>query len=729
MNIRVRFREWWGGACGRVPRQRKVPRYRSVVVATILVAFVLLVVGGMGTVQASERADVVDATPEECDTLSAGSGQSFEFVVDYDLDGKHPSHITVGVSEDGYGHEVTEFDISDRGSNDQVVVSVDRYIGTDWEQAVASISVYAEGETSSSANDKVYYDVDGSTTECEPDPEEITVRGVNEDDNGLSSAYIVVQRLSDGEQQSKEADNDGFATFDDQTFLDSGAYRVHLYPKGGYPPYYGYTEYDLANGESAYIRLERGGVYIRDHSASGTFDSSDTIQVQSGDSLPVDLDLYRPRNGDSATVQTYITEVGTNFDDVPDDEQNLGSVPSGPSTETVDVPVPTEPGEYKLRFDVESTFTDIGESTRTDIYNGPTFEVVELTPPNIVSSGPESERQTIVGAETLEFSIDADSPLTTDLSITWQVDGHEVSTGRTMVMDGRKYENGEYNVTATVSDGYDETEETTETWAVTVEESKPPTLERISPVEETINPTSGETVRFAVDGSTEHGGELTYTWAQDGDEIGTGPELEQTFNQAGTYTITARAEDEWGQTSSQRWTVDVESFRDAPSVSSTASAVSLEVTGSAEFMTVSIRNPDVNTRNASVEAIVEPPDGVEVRGVNGDTTDGDAATRVLLSTIEPGEQKSMRLEVAISDDALDGKRIEIPYDVTYYPSSLPDDYHTKDSGAVEVAVGDVPAKGSSGGLPNEADGSPGFSTPMAGLALLILLGWVAKPTG
>lgn len=686
----------------------------------------------VGAVHASESADVTNADPSDCTRLEPGSYQQFEFTVDYDLGGKQPSHVTVGVSEDGYGHEVTEFDISDHDSNDQVTVSVTEYIGSDWEQAVASVSVYPADEISTSANDRVYYDIEGSSTVCDPDPEEIIGQTLDENGDPVSSAVVVAKRLSDGEQEILYADSNGFFESDDQSFLEPGEYRLYFYPDddGSAGPW-GYKEITLAEGESKYVPLERGGIYVTEYVIEDPTGATSNLQVNPGGDIEVELDVYRPRNGDYATIETYFYPKGGDRGETPDDIYEAGPVPTGPSSLSFTTQAPNYAGEYEVEFVVITEFSDIGGSGVTDSFIGPTVEVVEFEPPTITSISPEETYQVISGNEEMEFALSAESNVGSETEVDWYIDDEHFTAGESMVMNGTEFDEGKYELTASVSDGFAETADTTQTWTVEIESPEPPEIDRVQPTEERVEILSGESVSFAVDGYTDSGGTLEYAWFVDGYEIDTGDGTDHRFERAGTYTVTVAATDEWGSTTEKSWTVQVNSFRESPTVTSSVSTTEFDVQDQAEFLTVSVRNPEVNDRKASVEAIVELPPGIEVTGQK-DVTTGDGSTQVLMGTIDPSQDESMRLHLRVSDDSLEGEEITIPYRVRYYPDNHPDDYHTEEEATEKIGVGDRDETDGDdsqivGGEDDQTDtdegtgdGNPGFTVLSAIIALVVV---------
>ncbi|MXV63952.1 PKD domain-containing protein [Natronorubrum sp. JWXQ-INN-674] len=673
-----------------------------------------------GSAHAATDVEIVDADPNQCTELEPGTTQEFELTVDYDIGGETPGHISVTVSEEGYGSTTDEVDLSGYESDDRVTFVTDGEVGNFWEEATVKVSVYAEDSIASSAIDEAYYNIAGSGQTCDANPETIVGQVYDKSGNLDSSGILTVERKSDGERELVEYGerNDGFFEFTDQALLEPGAYRLAIYPEeGGYPPYWGHRDITLSEGEYQSVPMERGGVYITDQHVVDATGSTDQLLFEPGSDIEFELDVNRPRNGDSVTVETYIYPVGDEPSNRPDAVYDHGAIGMGPSTLEFTAPTPQSEGEYEVKFVVETEFSDLDSQLTTDVASGPDLEVAPLEQPQVESKTPKHATQTLVGYNELPFSVSVISAGNGDATVEWFVDDERVATGKSMTIDGSDYELGEYEVRASISDGIDTTDDITQTWTVTLTESEPPELSRIEPAEEVIELRSGDTKTFALDAETDGGGDLSYEWSRDGTAIGTGDSVTQTFDRAGRYTITATVTDEWNATHTKAWTADVGSFRDDPRVTSTASTTEIGVREGVEFLSLSVQNPSVNERAAEVELITELPPGVEVTG-NHDVTYGDGTTHIQVGTVAPGEGTSMRINLRVSDGSLRGETFSLPYAVQYYPAEKPDDYHTVNE-TTEIIVEE---SSDDGGPPSGTDdGTPGFTALLGIISVVSLI--------
>lgn len=682
----------------------------------IILVGVMVVLGvGIGTVQADESAEIVAADPGETTDLTAGTDQTIELVIDYDLGGKEPSHVNVGMSEDGHNQDFEQIDISDKDSNDQVTVSFDWYIEDDWDEAVARASVYPEDEIGTSGNDRAYYGIEGSSSEVDSNPEEILAQALDEDGDGISSTVVTVERTDDEEFEFLVTDNNGFIEFSDQSFLDPGSYRLHSYSDSDQSLYYGYVNTHLSDGETLHEEIERGGVYLLDHSATGTIDSSDSLLAQPGGTIEFDLDLYRPRNGDSVTVEVYLSEEGGDFDTLPDKEYEISNVGSDRLTETIQIQTPNDPGQYDVRFDIVTQFYELNIEEQTDRYKAPQFEVVELEPPTIESSYPNSDHQTITGDEEREFSIEPSSDIDTDRSITWKVDGSKVSTDDSFVMSGADYNTGEYDLSVSVSDEYDKIE-STESWTVDVEDKIDPDIQ-IDP----SNPRTGEDVTFDASGSTVAGSDdsiAEYEWDTTGDgNVDTaGPVAVESFEE-GTHTVGVTLTSESGLEQYTETTVEVDPDQASVRITATDTEFHVDQSTTIEYSVTNF----ISSEELTVQLLLEKPSDVAVtdiqnaRGTNqftavGTVPPGQQETIVIV--LEPNTAQSFEVTaiadyyVADNEENTDRKSKLLQFDVTDDQSATDDSSSSGDD--TSTSVDDESTN----------DDTPGFGFPSVILAII-----------
>jgi len=107
-------------------------------------------------------------------------------------------------------------------------------------------------------------------------------------------------------------------------------------------------------------------------------------------------------------------------------------------------------------------------------------------------------------------------------------------------------------------------------------------------------------------------------------------------------------------------------FNSLPTVAEQSSSQEASLDGNTDILTFSIQNPDQMIERLMQRSLLNSPDGVSISGAS-DVSSGDAAIQASQTTIRPGRQESMRLDINIGDDSLDGERITIPYQVRYQP--------------------------------------------------------------
>jgi len=200
------------------------------------------------------------------------------------------------------------------------------------------------------------------------------------------------------------------------------------------------------------------------------------------------------------------------------------------------------------------------------------------------------------------------------------------------------------------------------------------------------------------------------------------------FTQLGSHTAEMKVEGVAGQVERVQWDVTTHPFNSEPTFSEQSSEQTLDVTGNTAVLTFSVRNPGANTQQLETEILTKLPDGVSISGAS-DVSSGDAAIQAASSTVAPGQQTSMRLEVKVNDDSLAGKRLIIPYQIRYYPEGNSRVVYTADSQEIEVSVDDTntdPAAPSSNQTETDTseDSTPGFGIATIVFSFLVFMSGV-----
>lgn len=160
------------------------------------------------------------------------------------------------------------------------------------------------------------------------------------------------------------------------------------------------------------------------------------------------------------------------------------------------------------------------------------------------------------------------------------------------------------------------------------------------------------------------------------------------FQELGEHTVEMEVEGAAGQSDTVRWDVITHTFNTLPSFSEQSSSEKLEVGGSTEIMTFSVQNPDANDQSVAAEILTRLPDGVSISGAE-DVSTGDAAIQTSQSIVSPGRQESMRLEINVEDESLEGTRITIPYQIRYQPETNDNVVYTANDGEITIVVGET----------------------------------------
>jgi len=338
-------------------------------------------------------------------------------------------------------------------------------------------------------------------------------------------------------------------------------------------------------------------------------------------------------------------------------------------------------------------------------------------------------------------------------TVTWSVDGRQVSSKsvtsdeRRLAFTHRFTDPGSHTVEATVEDGHGARESLD--WTVVVQ-NRPPRIEAVSPASTSFSRMTGTTRTFNATATDPDGGPVSYRWLVDGSQQSTGPRYTHTFATAGTHNVTVVATDSDGGVATHTWSAAVRNFRRVPEIDSSTTVTTLEPENETRFIALSFRNPSVNNRTAHVELALSLPSGVTVsatRNIRGGSQPEYAGE----ATVNPGQQTSISLAVTVEDESLAGQRIDVPYQVVYYPDSQRDSYRVVENATRTIrvvgdetatgeatdrngtgsanATGDGDAGRSNGTDTEPASGSgPGFTvlTPLVALVALSLLIWVSR---
>jgi len=238
-------------------------------------------------------------------------------------------------------------------------------------------------------------------------------------------------------------------------------------------------------------------------------------------------------------------------------------------------------------------------------------------------------------------------------------------------------------------------------------------LVRASPDTESVAVNPGETLSFVSEIDSEEVPEATQSLFVDG-EVVKQSEVDSKnirtahqFEELGEHTVEVELKGEAGKSDVIKWDVTTHPFNSLPTVAEQSSSQEASLDGNTDILTFSIQNPDTNDREINAEIVAELPDGVSISGAS-DVSSGDAAIQASQTTIRPGRQESMRLDINIGDDSLDGERITIPYQVRYQPVGGSNVSYTANEREFEIIVGSAANGGGA-----VTDQSPGFGVTTA----------------
>ncbi len=143
----------------------------------------------------------------------------------------------------------------------------------------------------------------------------------------------------------------------------------------------------------------------------------------------------------------------------------------------------------------------------------------------------------------LQFNVTVTDPDLDILSYSWELDGSEEATTQAWLFEPDYDDEGDYNVTAIISDGINTT---SQGWEVTVNNvNRAPVISLYSPTDTTPSITKGQSKSFSISASDPDGDSMSRQWyvnnvAQPGQ---TGTSYTYTSTSAGTYTIKVIVDD------------------------------------------------------------------------------------------------------------------------------------------------------------------------------------------
>jgi hypothetical protein len=237
-----------------------------------------------------------------------------------------------------------------------------------------------------------------------------------------------------------------------------------------------------------------------------------------------------------------------------------------------------------------------------------------------------------------------------------------------------------------------------------------------------VNP--NETILFATKIESEELPQATQVFSVDGSVVSRSDvrsnSVQSTyeFTQLGAHTVEMKVEGVAGQVEQVRWDVTTHPFNSEPTFSEQSSETTLDVDGNTAVLTFSVRNPGANTQQLETEILTKLPDGMSISGAS-DVSSGDAAIQAASSTVSPGQQTSLRLEVNVNDESLAGKRLIIPYQIRYYPQGNSRVIYTADSQEIEVSVDDTDTEPTAPATNQTETDSSEDSAPGFGIATIV----------
>ena len=370
----------------------------------------------------------------------------------------------------------------------------------------------------------------------------------------------------------------------------------------------------------------------------------------------------------------------------------------------------TEVGTHEVELVVENEYgTTTTRSQSVTVSNDE---------PTLERRSPEARPTPRAGTEQ-RFVVDVADADAEPATVRWSVNGQQVASQpvtadeRRLSVSHRFTDPGTHTVEVTVEDGHGA--RSTRDWTVAVQ-NRPPRIETVGPASATISQMSGTTRTFNAAATDPDGGSVAYRWLVDGSQQSTGPRYTHTFDEVGTHNVTVVATDSDGGVATHSWSAAVRNFRRVPEIDSSATVTALEPGNETRFIALSFRNPSVNNRTANVELALSLPSGVTVSATRNIRV-GSQPEYVGEATVDPSQQTSISLAITAEDESLAGQRIDVPYQVIYYPAGQRDSYRVVENATTTIQVvgdetataGSVDQSGTSGsaGDGEDATGSAG----------------------
>ncbi|WP_168215955.1 PKD domain-containing protein [Halorussus ruber] len=384
-------------------------------------------------------------------------------------------------------------------------------------------------------------------------------------------------------------------------------------------------------------------------------------------------------------------------------------------------------GKRNVEVSVTNQYGASAVRNRTVVVSNDEPELVRVSPEEVPAPETGTRQRFVVQAT------DADA---TPATIIWSVDGSpaeetDLSSASQNVTFTHEFSTpGEHTVKATIEDGHGGS--ATATWDVKVD-NRPPEVSGVAPESSSFSLLTGESQTFEAEASDPEGDSVSLQWSVDGTEVATGERLNHSFAEPGTHNVTVVADDGAGGRDRDSWSVSARNFRKTPEIDSSATIETLSTNGSQEFITLTLRNPSVNTRTAHVELALSLPNGIVVTG-GQNVAEGNRAEYVNEETVSAGGQTSLSVGIEVSDESLRGQRIEIPYQVIYYPEGSRDSYRVVENATKEIGIGDPSAfedeqtdsETKYDSIPGSESGTPGFTPGVTILSLLALCLWLVR---
>jgi hypothetical protein len=242
---------------------------------------------------------------------------------------------------------------------------------------------------------------------------------------------------------------------------------------------------------------------------------------ESGD---FEISIYNGEESGSkdVTTEVYVYPEGDSRPSEPTETLSTVSIDAD-RQETVEgtIPIPDSEGTYTVDVEVE---TDFGSQELTSDYvDVGTVTVDSFEPPEIDSNSPSDPAVDVYSDEPTEFSVSTSDPDTdtSSLTHTWYVDGQEVATGSSFMLNPSEYSEGEHSVEVVVSDGTTETADVSQSWTIDIA-YEPPEIDSSDPSDSGVEGFDDDSTTFSVSASDTDSTSLSYIWYVDDQEVASG---------------------------------------------------------------------------------------------------------------------------------------------------------------------------------------------------------------